>query len=350
MPEPVARIVFSGDSFRSAKGDPDQIANVVWLKARLGDLLAELTGWPHEIRLPLLGRSVAEMLAMQGAAPEPSLDAWAQVFWQRASADLVGAMARDLAGALVVAIEMPPVLEDALNRAGIAWIDIGVSPLRFLPDWALHLKTSAHFRLDAVRDWLLTPEETARYAAHVRAWYGPADIAGPTVVFFAQTLRDRTLIRQGRFVGVEDLDALDLAGRPLLIKPHPWQPDSDVVQALIARGGKVTDCNTYALLASPQVSVATLSSSVGREARVFGREVETLSPGVQDWAFSGVDVLRDALAPRFWSALLASAGLPVKASRARDAEWRPNRLRQTIAQQGLDSAVWENADDAVLPA
>ena len=33
------------------------------------------------------------------------------------------------------------------------------------------------------------------------------------------------------------------------------------------------------------------------------RKVAIISPSVQNWAFSGVDVLRYALSPRFWGTL-----------------------------------------------
>jgi hypothetical protein len=166
----ISRIIFSGDSFRSVNGNADQIDNVIWLKARVGELFAGLTGLPQEIRLPLVGRTILEILAIQGGPPEPNLETWASMFWESASSDLVGRIAEECNGALVITKEIPPVLEDALNRAGIAWIDIGISPLRFLPDWAFHVKTSHHFRIDAVRDYLLTSQQIERYAAHVRAW------------------------------------------------------------------------------------------------------------------------------------------------------------------------------------
>lgn len=354
MAKKISRIVFSGDSFRSTNGNTDQIGNVLWLKARVGDLFAELTRLPQEIRLPLLGQSVAEILAIQDGALEPNLDNWARVFWDTASADLVSRIAEEYDGALVITLEMPPVLEDALNRAGIPWIDIGVSPMRFMPDWAFHIKTSIHFEIGSVRDCLLTPREIERYVAYVGAWYGLTEITEPTVVFFAQTLQDRTLIRDRRFLGKEDvLDtivALRNENCRLLIKPHPWQASSDIVEALVEIGGEITSANTYALLASPKVEVATLSSSVGREARVFGRKVTIISPSVQDWAFSGVDVLRHALSPRFWGTLFGSAGIPVGSAVARDTNWLPNRIRDSVPQQGIDSAIWRDASDPILRA
>ena len=84
------------------------------------------------------------------------------------------------------------------------------------------------------------------------------------------------LIRQRRFVGREDvldgLAALRGEKRTLLVKPHPWDANNAIVTALSGVGGKITNSNTYALLASPEVEVVTLSSSVGQEARAFGAQ------------------------------------------------------------------------------
>ena len=108
----------------------------------------------------------------------------------------------------------------------------------------------------------------------------------------------------------------------------------------LAKGARLTELQTYALIANPLVEVVTLSSSVGREARAFGRNASIISPSVQDWAYSGVDAMRYAASPTLWGPLLESAGLHVYP--APEPKWFPNKLRQTIRTQGLTAAVWED--------
>lgn len=345
------QIIFSGDFFRSSDGAIAQQSNVIWLRDRLGDLLSAITGLPHAIRLPLAGNTVAEALALHDPALTPGLDNWAAIFWDRAADAMVDCVRQTCSDSLVITIEMPPILEDALNRAGVPWIDVGISPLRFLPDWAFHVKTSRHFDLGCVKGMRLTDADIRRYTAHVADWYGPAPLAEPVAVFFAQTMHDRTLIDGRHFCGVQEALAgvaeLVECHRPFLIKPHPWMASSEVVSALVAAGGQVTDIATYRLLASPVVDVVTLSSSVGREALAFGRKCRILAPTVQDWAYAGMDVLQNAVSAPFWGTLLASAGLAVMSLPDVPA-WRPDLLRGSIRQQGLDPAVWEGANEAVL--
>lgn len=335
----ITRILFTGDAFRTSAGEPIQLGVVEWLERVLGPNLRAVTGLPSEVALPLCAPDIPSFVALQGG--EPSLDNWTRVFWQKPSEQLVATLAEACAGALVIAIEMPPVLEMALDQAGIPWIDMSIGPFRFLPDWAFHIRTSHHFNVQASPDGLLKSSEVFDAVRHVERWYGSADIIEPTLVFFAQTSKDRTLIRDGGFCGViEALRGLEnLRGSMrLLIKPHPWEPGNPVVSALVDSGGCIADAPTYALLANPHVHAVTLSSSVGREARAFGRQSTVLSPSVQDWAYSGEEVMTSWVSPAWWASILQPAGIPTFPTS--EQAWRPNMLRETIGGQGLDLAVW----------
>jgi hypothetical protein len=214
-------------------------------------------------------------------------------------------------------------------------------PLRFLPDWALHVRASKHFNLRTAPDCLLQPSDIQSAVRYVESWYRLTPIVQPPrSSSFAQTDKDRTLINNGRFCDpndawIKESDAQraafthqtsSLAAR----KTQSFEP-------LVEVGGHITKLETYARWQIP-LSAITLSSSVGREARAFGRKVTILSPAVQDWAYSGVDVMRYARSPQFWGPLLSSSGLSV--TPVTEPDWLPNGLRKTIGGQGLDMAVW----------
>lgn len=338
----ISKILFTGDALRTQTSESAQLTNVEWLYRLLAQLLSNLTGAPCEIAFPLVTASVRDFVALHG--PAIGLENWAARFWEPAPELLVERLANDCQDALVVLFEMPPVLQDGLDRAGIPWIDVGVSPLRFLPDWALHIRASAHFDLAAVQSFALTQHDIAAAARHVAQWYGPGSIDSPTPVFFAQTAQDRTLIKRGAFCGVDEvLGSIDHAPDELWVKPHPWQPDAPVTCALLDRGARLAPDETYALLANPCVAPVTLSSSIGCEAAAFGRDPTVIHPQVQSWAYSGLDILHHALSPSFWGALLATSGMQICSQNGTimDESWRPNRLRRTIGGQGLHLDVWE---------
>lgn len=343
----INRIALTGDAFRTKDGQPDQISNVVWLERHFGPLLQSLTGLPVTIRFPLNAvepnaDSVRRWVSLQG---EPGLDNWARSFWGPPTTALVDETARCTRNALVVGIELSPVLIAALDAAGTPWIDVGISPLRFLPDFAIHLRASRHFDLRAAPERLLTTANVEHAVGHIKARYrGSVARATDVVVFFAQTARDRTTIRDGGFSNAEDAITLMesvLDGRRLLVKPHPWEPGNPVVEALVHRfAGEITEANTYALLSAevPPV-VTTLSSSVGREARVFGCQTRIANPAVQDWAYSGVESVVWGRSYALWGPIMAGV-LPV--FRCKDSTpFQPNVLRREIGAFGLDAAIWD---------
>lgn len=335
----ISKIVFTADGFRTTAGEPVHQFNVDLMYALFSDLLTRITGKPAEIRLALAAGSIPEFIALQGG--EVSLDGWARVFWADPSPALVEAIGQACDRALIVGFELPPVMIAAFDKLGIPWIDLTVSPLRFLPDWAFHIKTSRHFDLGGIRHAAVQDGEIDAAIRHVTRWYSPpwyrrSPIRKPTRVFFAQSARDRTLIRDGRFCSTSDLADLDV--RDMLLKPHPGEPDNEIVRYLKSRGAVVTNVPTYTLLANQHVEVVTFSSSVAFEARAFGRKVTSINPMVQAWSNTGLDVLRHWGTHRVWCPLLGSAGIPV--APAAGPEWVPNLVRSKYGGQGLSMKVW----------
>jgi hypothetical protein len=329
----ISRIIFTGDSFRTTAGETNQFGNALWMDEILGQILRETTGKPSTVALPLVGASMADFIALQDGSP--TLDGWASVFWQKPTDRLVNAIADGCKNALVVGFEMPPVMVTAMDAADVPWVSVSISPLRFLPDWALHVRASRHFDPNSITDVVVTTDDIAAAVAHVSRWYRPSNIKEPTHVFFAQTLHDRSVIRGHRFCGIEDL--ADVV-TPDFVKPHPWEPDSPILRHLLARGARIMSEETYALLANPHVEVVTFSSSVGREAQAFGRPVTILSPSVQDWTFSGVDLMRHWIDQRYWAPLFQSAG--IQTHKVMGPSWSPNLLRSKHGGQGLSMDVW----------
>jgi hypothetical protein len=165
------------------------------------------------------------------------------------------------------------------------WVDIGVSPLRFLPDFAITFRFSE--RLGRPLQFQISAGEIESAVAHIKSFYPATNVEG--TVFFGQTPHDRTQIGRRGFVSADDF--IDRVPAPLLIKPHPLAPDAPIIQRALKRGASLVDENTYALLRSEGVAVATLSSSVGVEAKAFARPASILHSEVLDRNQSGITVL-----------------------------------------------------------
>lgn len=331
------------------------MGNVHWLSRRFRTLLESLTGLPVEQRFRLNAEDNGREVIRQwySLLDEPmSMQGWAHSFWRIPPPPLIEAMAADYRDSLVVSIEMSPLLQGVFDALNVPWIDVGISPRRFLRDLAISLKTSSHFRLDAAPELLLQPAEIASAVQRVRAAYsGKLPNLDGTAVFFAQTNADRTLIHEGRIFNCDDIvqavgPALD--GRRLLIKPHPWELGNPAIQALIdTYSGTLCEFNSYAVLSSDSdVKVLTCSSSIGPEAQAFGKPVCIFAPAVQQWAYSGRESVRYGRDPLLWAAILnstnGSLGFEANISATSASPWRANDLREELGAFGLDDAVWKN--------
>jgi hypothetical protein len=312
---PIERIVIAGDVFRTTDGDPNQLSNVRWLRGELSRLLYELTGlWPdigYRRNAPDDGRAViAEWYRLLGHAP--SLDAWAATYGETAPpAALIEAMRPDYERALVIGFELSPLMRSVLDRLKAAWVDIGMSPIRFLEDLALGMRFS--WPIDLAHPGLVSPDHVQGWVARLRARHrddaSAGDLCG-ACVFLAQTRHDRTLIKDGAFFADSEAiarvaQALD--GRTLVLKPHPLAPDNPILPSLQQRfGARTTAANIYAILATvADTRFLTISSSAAVEARLFGHSVEVFHPAAHAdptaatslWAHRSASFWRTALAP-----------------------------------------------------
>ncbi len=347
----IERIVITGDVFRTTWGEPNQLWNARWLCSELSRVLYDLTGlWP-EVRYrrnaPLDG--YAEILEWYGLLGlSPSLGAWAATF---AKVDppsaLVDAVRPDYERALVVGFELSPLMQSLLDRLGVPWVDVELSPLRFLDDLALSLRCSWQWEAPSrrppngiVHPGLVSPGQVAEAVARLRAQHRDDPAAATcngACIFLAQTQYDRTLLRNGRFFpDAEAVERVEEAvdGRRLVIKPHPHAPSSPLIGKLRERlAATVTDANVYALLAAAaDVRLLTISSSAAIEARHFGHEPMVLHPAAHPAApYTSLWAHRSA---GFWRALLAPI-LPLNADTAFEEPAIPDRLRRTLGAWGF---------------
>ena len=169
----------TGDVFRTACGDPNQLPNVRWLRGEVSRVLYELTGlWPdvrYRRNAPDDGHAViADWYGLLGHAP--SVEAWAATYGQvDPPPDLVDALRPDYDRALVIGFELSPLMRSILDRIGAPWVDVEVSPLRFLDDLALSLRCSWPIEgpVDRIaHPGLVSPNHVAEAVARLRAQPG----------------------------------------------------------------------------------------------------------------------------------------------------------------------------------
>lgn len=330
----IQRILFTGDFLRPGdtppRGGPDQLPprfrssqleNVVWLYRLLRRKLADATGLPVDIRS--WGRGIDTPALYQALGFSQDTEGWIDAFsapaFNRTVMNRLEAIFQD---SLVISFEMADSIKRALTQLGIPFIDLNIHPVRFLPDVFFAAQTNTPALFEAMRPHH-TPSDTyfdwadLLSAAAIKRPHIP--IPPDTALLVGQTRVDRSLIIDGQLHGLADyadtLRGLLPPNRPLMFKPHPYNPVRPALHGAPFDGMVTATANIYTLLPQENLShIIGISSSVLVEARYFGKRVTALSalpfdipdtaeqaePGqhlsLYDACFS-TDFWREALAP-----------------------------------------------------
>jgi hypothetical protein len=362
----INRIVFTGDVFRVAQDEqePSQLCNVFWLHNLVSYQLAQLTGIIPEICFRTRNSRIGYSLirdAYKVLGLDSSVNGWRSSFWyEDVPDDLVKLFRPDYENALVFAFELSPIMECILNRLACCWVDIAVSPIRFLDDLLLSVRLSSHFKSEPLLPFVVSEKDIKDAADFVSRWFRSkrceSDLKADDVVFFAQTEGDRTLITgKGNFFPVEETIAAlaEVVGeRRLWIKPHPYALKNRVIQRITERlGGRLIEENVYAMLSADiDINVVTIASSVGREAPWFGKRTKLFYDRVLCRTEEGLTIGDSYCFSDFWTALLKQimpvtslhrAGrLDLRHQALRQTGLKPNSLREQLGFWGMPHDVW----------
>jgi hypothetical protein len=340
----IERIVITGDVFRTSGGEANQLSNVRWLHAELARDLERLTGLLPEIRFrhnePDAGRIIISRWYLL-LGHTPSLEAWAATFNVTCPpSELVDELRWDYERSLVIGFEMSPLITSVLDAIGVPWINIALSPIRFLEDLALTLRFSWMVRI--THPGLVYCDQIDEAVRQFRERYkhdsSPSRI-DKACVFLAQTEHDRSLIWNGQFYpDSEVLQRVDQAlnGRPLFLRPHPLAPANPILSALEHRfAARRIEANTYALLAGPgKVHYLSISSSAAVEAKLFGHSVD-LFHGLAFFENWGCETsLWAHRSASFWRAALSPI-MTVNSNADFEERTTPDRLRRIHGSWGI---------------
>jgi hypothetical protein len=260
---------------------------------------------------------------------QPSMQAWAATYGLTAPPPaLVEALRPDYEGALVVGFELSPLLRCVLAAIGAPWIDVELSPIRFLEDLALTVRLS--WPVEIAHPGLVSACDMHQAVECVRARHSDAaavaELRG-ACIFLGQTRQDRTLIKDGRFF--PDGEAIEA-----VIKPHPLAPNNPLLSSLSSRfAAPIASANIYTLLAAAvDVRFLTISSSAAVEARHFGHTPQIFNEG----AHADAGAMTSLWAHRssaFWRAALAPL-LPLVPGAEFEERAVPDRLRRSLGGWG----------------
>ena len=171
----ITRIVFTGDVFRLTQDErePNQFSNVFWLHNLIAYQVAQVTGLIPEICFRTRDYKFGNSLIRE-AYKLLSLEiskGWENSFWrQDVPRDLVELFRTDYENALVIAFELSPIMECILNELECAWVDVAVSPIRFLDDLLLSIRLSDHFKSERLLPFVVSRKDIRYGADYVGRW------------------------------------------------------------------------------------------------------------------------------------------------------------------------------------
>ena len=217
----------------------------------------------------------------------PSLEAWAATYGQTTPPPaLVEALRPDYDRALVIGFELSPLMRSVLNRIGAPWIDVELSPIRFLDDLALDLRFSwpgqrrpsgpPVARPRAARPWRACARSTGQLRPAADLQRG-LHLPGPDPL--------RPDVDQGRRPSSPTARRSSAWRRPSTgggssSSRIRWRRTTRCsASSGSASRARTTDANIYALLAAAgDARLLTISSSAAIEARHFGHSPRSSTP------------------------------------------------------------------------
>ncbi|MEQ6250918.1 hypothetical protein ABMC89_18690 [Sulfitobacter sp. HNIBRBA3233] len=324
------RIVFANDFLRiddtrpSERNNPQEV-NIAWFRHLLG-MVPQVINKPASILTPeKIDETRTSIFKRCGLIP--STDSWAKIYNQELDKSTKEQLADFLEGSLVLIFEAPKYLISMLEEYGIEYIDFTIHPIRFLPDYALGVRTNIdHFR-EKFQEIKIGTREISLHARLLKALSQrkilTASNAIPegSVVFCGQTQVDASLINDGKLYDKVDIEIflMELTNEfgNVYYKGHPHAHYKEWMTDVVSRNPKVKilERNIYDVLADDNfVLVSSISSSVLYEAQYFGRDVRTLSTREKPFTLMNeaaaknqyIPIHPNCLEDSFWEYLLSN--------------------------------------------
>jgi len=253
-----------------------------------------------------------------------------------------------------ISYEASPGLQSFLTELGITYIDVRISPLRFLPDVLVAMRSnsdainavlaSATMSRTDIQSEALLLAASWRHTERYVHWHRPKQDELPPLYYVGQTADDASIVVGQSYLRLDEVIAdlaEDLAQRDIVYLRHPKADQHHMAREILAlknvsRSFRISDANSYDLLCSDRpAEFFGISSGLLQEAQFFGKPSHRMIPPVcplffpeeaEETATGYYQVSFDTfISESFWDCLFR--GAPVK-TRDTPRTMRPNQLRE----------------------
>lgn len=353
----IKKIIFTADILRpfattATTWESATWKNVRWLESLLGWQVAKATNLPQSRVSWERNGSFDTPAIYQALGLKLGYDDWAALFYSEIlPPEIEKKIVAPFEKSCVIGVEIPDVLQHALSRHQIPFVDIVSHPVRFMEDLLFAFRTNdknIHQKLSAYRfnlDDHCFPQANLLRAKV--AWMPALKIPENTALITGQVATDKALISRqtGRFLKLSDyMDKLFeiCASHPLvLFKPHPYQHTNCPSRMAIEAFGvvKTVTHNFYYLIAQEGLSdVYAITSGTTSEAPYFGKKGHSLAEPLyrfddkvpeKNAAGACIPISHDFLNPNFWADILEPI-IPVQKNLPDGPKSRPSLLRRSL--------------------
>ncbi|HSA06208.1 MAG TPA: hypothetical protein P5556_03425 [Candidatus Gastranaerophilales bacterium] len=189
---------------------------------------------------------------------------------------------------LVFGFELSPYIRSILEKSGTCYVEGMLHPIRFYKDIIYAIKTNHPELKEKIFNARLKYKDIVDYCKFISAKcehrLSRLTLKENSAVFFGQSFIDKSLYKNGKIIKPDDFrDKLfELAQNYeiLYVKPHPYNRHEDFFKVFngLGKNIEIINENAYKILSHAAVKkAATLTSSIGIEAKLFGKEVEFYS-------------------------------------------------------------------------
>ena len=225
---------------------------------------------------------------------------------------------------LIIGFELPPSLCHILSEEKVKYINLFIHPVRFLPDLLWYFVTNDK-KIDLnLRKWNYSFKLIDTYINDLKKLSIKQcakikrEIKQDTLLIIGQTEKDSSLLINGKFAKLNDylleIKKISSLYKNILILPHPYSNSRKDIESLAKEinNAVIVNYNIYSLLLNKEVkAVLTLSSSVGVEAELFGKDVYFLiGPALRKGGSMvendsyAITIGQEILLKQFWKNLL----------------------------------------------
>ena len=337
----ISKILVTGDILRpTSDGDLCQSSNINWLYALIGTQIQSALGQESQqtkLKIKVYSGDVTESRQIYDLFELCFVeDSWAQIYNRYLPESIKQILTKSLClepNMVIIGFELSPTIKNFLSEKSISYIDIRISPYRYLDDLLLNFSSNDDDIITSLAKYKVDNHmlfSAANLEKHKRR-NASIDIAPGAMVFFGQTPKDASLINLEEFDSYKNYLKEILYQKTIhascFYKPHPHARDEEAISFFENIGFNLTNSNVYDLLSSNKLeTVIGLNSSVLNEAVYFGKNVVKLRCiDIYDDSYS---IYNSFLSSEFWNDIFNLN----KVSSHLKFENRPNLLRESLGQ------------------